>query len=115
MHYRLCFPYTLALLVAAQTSTVIAAEDPTPPPPHTWLTGVKSPQSPASWQSPLLNGRRDVSEKSPPAFHTPFSTPAKRDFVAGAQQSTGHCSSSYRAAACAAMIAFSAAVQRVKE
>jgi len=114
MRYRLCFPYILAL-AAALTSTAAAAEEPSLQPPHTWTTVTQAPQSPVSWQSPLLEGSRDALEKSPPAFHLPLSTAAKGDFVARPQEPMGHCSSSYAATACAALIAISAAVQHVRE
>ena len=114
MRYRPCFPYILAF-AAALMSTAAAAEEPSLQPPHTWATVTQAPQSPVSWQSPLLEGSRDAVEKSPPAFRMPLSASTRRDFVARPQEPMGHCSSSYAATACAALIAISAAVQHVRE
>lgn len=116
MRHRPRLTCIMALLVVAHASAASATEGPITPLPHAWLTNTQAPPSSSSWQSPLLTSADGSLEKAQPASHALPSLPSKSGFVAGDQKLGGHCSSGPNsAAACAAVIAVTAAVQSVVE
>lgn len=108
------FSYVAGVLLATLATSVTAQDTPVPP-PDKWLAGAAQPSSPVSWQSPLTNESRDTFQKEPPHALAPLVTSGKRAPDPGTP--SDHCSSTgpNGVAACAAMIAVSAAVHSVSD